>query len=410
MQIKILNVSEINKYIKRLLINDPILSNINVKGEVSNFKFHNSGHIYFTLKDDNGKIDCIMFRSNVENLKISIKNGMNIIVRGYISLYERDGIYQLYVDRVEADGVGDLYRDFLRLKEKLEAKGLFNTETKKQLPFIPENIAVITSPTGSAVRDIISVVKRRFHKVQINIVPVLVQGEHAAESIVKAIELCNIFLDIDVIIVARGGGSIEELWAFNEEIVANAIYSSQIPIISAVGHETDFTIADFVADLRAPTPSVAGELVLPTLDNIMDTLNTSFKRLMYAINIKISEQNQITKTIKNNYFFKYPLNHIYDKKQNLDTIYRKLLKNISEKFFLEKSKLNNQILLLNSLNPISILHRGYALVMDTENNMIKSIDGLRKDDIIQLTLADGSLKTQIIEIIQEDEDFGKYKF
>lgn len=403
MKIKTLSVSQINHYIKRLLISDPILSNIHVKGEISNFKFHSSGHMYFALKDEYGKIACIMFKGNVEKLKITPRDGMNVIVKGYISLYERDGQYQLYVNEIESAGFGDLYIAFQKLKESLQREGLFHPNSKKSLPFIPQKIGIITSPTGAAIKDIISVIKRRFPKVDLYVFPVLVQGQQAASSIVKAIELCNTFNDIEVIILGRGGGSIEELWAFNEEIVARAIHHSSIPIISAVGHETDFTIADFTADVRAHTPSAAGELVLPKLTDLMETLNTFRRRLVYAVNTKVSEEKQRIVTIRNNYYFKYPLNYIYDEKQHLDDLYKGLLKNMNDKMDQQQERLKSTGELLNSLSPLSIFSRGYAIALDEKNHVIKSVNNIKIDDTINISVLDGRIKTCVKSIIKEDK-------
>ncbi|SNR86866.1 Exodeoxyribonuclease VII large subunit [Anaerovirgula multivorans] len=403
MEIKTLSVSQINYYIKRLLISDPILSNIHVKGEISNFKFHSSGHMYFTLKDEYGKIACIMFKGNVEKLKITPQDGMNVIVKGYISLYERDGQYQLYVNEIESAGLGDLYIAFQKLKESLQREGLFHPNNKKSLPFIPQKIGIITSPTGSAIKDIISVIKRRFPKVDLYVFPVLVQGQQAASSIVKAIELCNTFNHIEVIILGRGGGSIEELWAFNEEVVARAIYHSRIPIISAVGHETDFTITDFTADVRAHTPSAAGELVLPKLTDLMETLNTFHRRLIYAVNTKVSEEKQRIATIKNNYYFKYPLNYVYDEKQHLDDLYKGLLKNMNDKMDQQQERLKSTGELLNSLSPLSIFSRGYAIALDEKNHVIKSVNNIKIDDTIDIGVLDGRIKTRVMNIIKEDK-------
>ena len=263
MKLKTFTVSEVNEYINKLLRGDIILRNLNVEGEISNFKLHSSGHMYFSIKDDNSRLRCVMFRGQSRLLKFLPEEGMKVIVKGYVALYERDGQYQLYIQEMQPAGIGALYLAYEQLKEKLEREGLFYESTKKPLPFLPERIGVVTSPTGAAIRDIISVINRRNPNVEIIIYPVLVQGTESKEQIVEAIDYFNKNNYVDVIIVGRGGGSIEELWSFNEEVVARSIFSSKIPIVSAVGHETDFTIADFVADMRAATPSAAAELVIP---------------------------------------------------------------------------------------------------------------------------------------------------
>ncbi|SES70831.1 Exodeoxyribonuclease VII large subunit [Natronincola peptidivorans] len=407
MKIKALSVSEINKYIKRLLISDPILSNIYVKGEISNLKLHSSGHMYFTLKDEDSKIACIMFKANCDKLTTIPQNGSKVMVKGYISLYERDGLYQLYVNEMESSGLGDLYIAYEKLKAKLEKEGLFKSENKKTIPFIPDKVAIITSPTGAAIRDIISVVKRRFPKTSLYVFPVAVQGQLAAPSIVRALELCNTFNDIEVIILGRGGGSIEELWAFNEEAVARAIYNSDIPVISAVGHETDYTIADFVADIRAHTPSAAAELAVPKFVDVVETLETINRRLIYTMNIKIHEEKKKLDAIKNNYHFKYPLNYIYDEKQQIDELNKNLVKTIRQKIHDHKVVLNNKIERLNSLNPLSVFSRGYAIARDTEGNTIKSIEQVKMNDVISISMLDGEVTARVENLIKEDKSFGK---
>ena len=408
MKIKTLTVSEVNDYIKRLLISDPILYNIYIEGEISNYKMHSSGHAYFTLKDKDAKISCIIFKSNVDMLKFIPEDGMQVIVRGYISVYEKNGIYQLYVDDMSSAGMGDLYIAFQQLKTTLEKKGYFDPEMKKSIPFIPKRVGIITSPTGAAVKDIISVINRRFPGIELYVFPVLVQGEHAAQSIKNAIELCNNYeKKIDVIILGRGGGSIEELWAFNELIVAEAIFKSDIPIISAVGHETDYTISDFVADVRAHTPSSAGELVVPKVENVLKILNNYKKRLAISINMKLSYKKEKLDSIKDNYYFKYPLNHIYDKRQYLDLTYDNLIKLIKQILREKNQELTNRISLLNNLNPLSIFSRGYSLVMDERGSNVKSINDVKENDILNIGLIDGSIVARAIRIIKEEKSFGK---
>ncbi|AKL95301.1 exodeoxyribonuclease 7 large subunit [Clostridium aceticum] len=409
MEVKTLSVSEITQYIKRLLTSDPILCNIHVEGEISNFKLHSSGHIYFTLKDPYSRIPCVMFKSNADHLKISPKDGMKVVIKGYISLYERDGQYQLYVQEMKSAGLGNLHIAFQQLKDSLQKEGLFDAKYKKTLPFIPQKIGIITSPTGAAIRDLLSIIKRRFPKVNLSIFPVLVQGDQAAASIVKAIELCNTYEDIEVIILGRGGGSIEELWAFNEEVVARAIFHSRIPIISAVGHETDFTIADFVADVRAQTPSAAAELVLPQWRDVMETLNVLERRLLFSMNTRLSQEKQRLETIKNNYYFKYPLNSVYDQKQYIDQLYKNLNRAISQKIFLNKENLRNTVERLNSLNPLSIFSRGYAVVTDPQGKNIKSITEVQEDELIKIRLLDGSIMTKVMQVKKEDRSREKDK-
>lgn len=402
MQIRALSVSEVNQYIKRILASDPILAHIHVKGEISNYNPHSSGHMYFTLKDKNSRISCVMFRSNCERLKFIPENGMNLICKGYISIYERGGQYQLYVGEMEPAGIGALYMAYQQLKERLEKEGIFDAKHKKPIPYIPKKIAVITSPTGAAVRDIISIILRRFPKIELYIFPVAVQGETAVPSIIDAIKMCNDFSDIDVAIVGRGGGSIEELWAFNEEEVARAIFNSHIPIVSAVGHETDFTIADFVADLRAATPSAAAELVVPNIIEIKEYMNSIEKRLLYSIDVKTNTLGQELSLIKNNHFFKYPLNPIYEKQQYIDDLVQKLSRSLKTKKEFKEKHLMHIGERLNALSPLSIFSRGYSIVRDENETVIKSIDQIEKDQILNIDLIDGKIDCKVIEYTKEE--------
>lgn len=405
MQIRTLSVSEVNQYIKRILTSDPILAHIHIEGEISNYSFHSSGHMYFTLKDDRGKINCVMFKSYCENLKFLPETGMSVVCRGQISLYERGGQYQLYVNTMEPAGIGELYIAYDQLKQRLEAEGLFHSRHKRPIPYIPKKIALITSPTGAAIRDIISIILRRFPRVDLYVFPVLVQGDKAPPDIVEAIRLCNTLTDIDVAIVGRGGGAIEELWAFNEEEVARAIFNSKIPIISAVGHETDFTIADFVADLRAATPSAAAELVVPNVLEVKEYINNVEKRLLGSISIKINKLQQRLALVENNYFFKNPLNPIYDKGQYIDNLMENLIRTLkTKKEFKEKYLLHigDQ---LNALSPLSIFSRGYSIVRGEDDKVIKSVDEVEKDHLLNIELIDGKVNCKVIRPIKEERAF-----
>ncbi len=404
MQIKTLSVSEVNRYIKRILTSDPILAHIHVKGEISNYNFHSSGHMYFTLKDRGGRINCVMFRSDCERLKFIPEEGMSMVCRGYISLYERGGQYQLYVRNMEPAGIGALYIAYQQLKERLEKEGIFDAKHKKQLPYIPEKIAIITSPTGAAVRDIISIVFRRFPGVELYVFPVLVQGEYAAPSIANAIRLCNDFPDIDVAIVGRGGGSMEELWAFNEEEVARAIFCSDIPIITAIGHETDFTIADFVADLRAATPSAAAELVVPNIMEIREYMNSAKKRLLNSISVKTNTLQQRLSLIENNYFLRYPLNPIYEKQQYIDDLIRRFKKSLETKQEFKKRHLTHIGERLNALSPLSVFSRGYSIVRDEDEKVIKSINQVKRDQILNIDLIDGRINCKVIKYMEGEKN------
>ncbi len=407
MQIKALSISEVNQYIKRILSSDPILGHIRVKGEISNYKFHSSGHMYFTLKDENSRINCVMFKSNCEKLKFIPKEGMNLICKGYISVYERDGQYQLYVSDMEPAGIGALYLAFEQLKDKLNEEGLFDHKYKKRLPSIPRRIGIITSPTGAAIRDIISIVLRRFPKVELYVFPVIVQGEAAAESIVNAIDMCNRFSNIDVAIVGRGGGSIEELWAFNEEKVARAIFNSDIPIVSAVGHETDFTISDFVADLRAATPSAAAELVVPNIIEVREYVHSIEKRMIYSMKTKLNNFQQRLSLIENSYTFKYPLNSIYDKEQYMDDLLQRMNRSINTKKEFSKTHLTHLGERLNSLSPLSVFSRGYSIARGNKDQIIKSIDQVKVGELIKIDLKDGEINCKVTECIKGEKAFVK---
>lgn len=407
MRIKTLSISEVNQYIKRIIVSDPILSHIHVEGEISNYKFHSSGHMYFTLKDKNSKINCVMFKSNCEKLKFVPEAGMSVICKGYISIYERDGQYQLYIEDMEPAGIGALHLAYQQLKDLLDKEGLFDNAYKKRIPTIPKKIAIITSPTGAAIRDIISIILRRFPKVELCVFPVLVQGEAATESLVRAIDLCNEIGTIDVAIVGRGGGSIEELWAFNEEKVARAIFNSNVPIISAVGHETDFTISDFVADLRAATPSAAAELVVPNILEVREYINSIEKRLIYSITTKINSFKQRLSLVENSYYFQNPLNPIYDNKQYIDELLQSLNRSLKIKMEFNERHLKYLGDRLNSLSPLSVFSRGYSIVSDTNESIVKSVDQVKVDEVLNISLIDGEISCKVIECIKGEKTFDK---
>jgi exodeoxyribonuclease VII large subunit len=392
-----ISVSELNKYIKGLMESDYGLKNIFVKGEISNFKLHSSGHMYFTLKDEGSKIKCIMFKFNNAGLKFMPEEGMNVIVFGNISIYERDGQYQLYCSKMEPDGVGGLYLAYEQLKEKLQRQGLFDQAIKKPIPIFPRRIGIGTSQTGSVIRDIINVATKRYNKVNLLLYPVKVQGDGAAESIIEAIEYFNTRDDIDVIIIGRGGGSIEELWAFNIEELAYAIRKSKIPVVSAVGHETDFTIADFVADLRASTPSHAAELCVPNYDELKFRITQLSKNLVGSTqdNIK-NKRNTIENKVR--IVERYsPLNIIAQQIQYVDNLQNKIIYSINNQLTAKK---NSFVMLANridDLSPIKVIKRGYGYVEKNEQ-VIETIKKINVGDTIKLHMHDGSAKCRIEEI------------
>ena len=396
MKLRALDISEVNSYIKRILTNDPILYNLRVKGEISNFKVHSSGNVYLSLKDEKSKLNCIIFKSNYDK-SLNLDNGVKIIASGYISIYERDGAYQLYINEVEIEGIGNLYIEFNKLKEKLKKEGLFDTKYKKEIPKMPRSIGVITSPTGAVIRDIINVTKRRFPKVDIKLYPVNVQGDKSASDICEGIEFFNRMENVDTIIVGRGGGSLEELWSFNEEIVAREIFKSKIPIISAVGHETDFTICDFVSDMRAPTPSAAAEIATPDLSEIYYKLNTIKNRMNRSLNNQVILDNEkLNNTFDkiNNYMKNYI---VRDKVIQLDQIYDKIKLRLEQKLETSKEKLSKKAALLHNLSPLATISRGYSIV-EKNGQVINSIEEVNITDDINITLKDGSLECNVNKI------------
>lgn len=396
MKLRALDISEVNSYIKRILTNDPILYNLRVKGEISNFKVHSSGNVYLSLKDEKSKLNCIIFKSNYDK-SLNLDNGVKIIASGYISVYERDGAYQLYINEIEIEGIGNLYIEFNKLKEKLKKEGLFDTKYKKEIPKMPRSIGVITSPTGAVIRDIINVTKRRFPKVDIKLYPVNVQGDKSASDICEGIEFFNRMENVDTIIVGRGGGSLEELWSFNEEIVAREIFKSKIPIISAVGHETDFTICDFVSDMRAPTPSAAAEIATPDLSEIYYKLNTIRNRMNRSLNNQVILDNEkLNNTFDkiNNYMKNYI---VRDKVIQLDQIYDKINLRLEQKLETSKEKLSKKAALLHNLSPLATISRGYSIV-EKNGQVINSIEEVNITDDINITLKDGSLECNVNKI------------
>ena len=389
------SVTDLNLYIKEKIAGDEALSAVVVKGEISNFKNHYTGHLYFTLKDEKSLIKCIMFKSYADRLNFKPKDGMKVMVFGSVSVFERDGIYQIYVKAMKEDGKGDLYEAYEKLKADLEKEGLFDESHKKNIPLKPNIIGVLTSQTGSVIRDIINVSTRRNPNTYIRLLPVPVQGPGAAEEIARGIKLMNAKKLADVLIIGRGGGSLEDLWPFNEEIVARAIYNSEIPIISAVGHETDFTIADFVADLRAPTPSAAAELANPDIYELKEKIDSYKQRSKLALKKKLEVMRLRIDKINASQVFKEPYRKINDYSLELDKNIKSLevsIKNILSK---SKSEFAEKVAKLDALSPLKTLTRGYSI---TEKNgkVITSKDDLSKDDEIQLRFFDGEKQAKII--------------
>ena len=397
MKDNVYTVTQVNNYIKLVLEDDVLLNGIFLEGEISNLTKHTSGHIYFTLKDEECSINAVMYRQDALDFKEDIKAGTKVICLGYISSYPKTGQYQIYVKNIKISGVGNVFLDFEKLKEKLKIEGLFDDIYKMEIPKLPKTIGVITSETGAAVRDILNVAKRRNPNIKIIIIPALVQGNDAPKSIINAINIANEYKNLDIIVLARGGGSKEDLWAFNNEELARAIFYSSIPIVTGIGHEIDFTIADFVADFRAPTPSAAIEVCLPEADILKEKICTIFNSISHSINKKINENKLNLKVNTNKSCFVNFLDKIIDyqifNENKFDNINKHIQTKIKEnKFFLE-SNINK----IEALSPMNILKNGYALISDKNEQNVKSAKMLSKDDEIKLSFYDGAKKAKIIE-------------
>lgn len=390
MQRQTLTVRQLNLYVRSLIEGDPKLGDVLVAGELSNFKNHySSGHLYFTLKDKDAAIRCVMFRSNAVRLKFNPEDGMGVIIRGRVSVYERDGQYQLYAEEMQPDGIGDIALAFEQVKEKLGSEGLFDPESKRPIPRFPKKIAVVTSDTGAAVQDIMNILSRRWPLARIIMCPVAVQGEKAVPDMVSALDRIYNLSGIDVIIIGRGGGSIEDLWAFNSEILARKIYESPIPVISAVGHETDFTICDFVADLRAPTPSAAAELAVPDIGEIQLSLNKYNIILKNHLVGKYSNLAERFKGCLNSSCMRNPVDFLIGRKfENLDRVCDKLKAGSKETFLTAENSINTLAGKLDSLSPLKVLSRGYVAVSD-KNGAVKNVESLKKGDSLNLEFSDG---------------------
>ncbi len=390
-----ISVTELNRYIKDKVAEDEFLNAVLVKGEISNFKHHYTGHMYFTLKDENSLIKCVMFKTQTATLKFMPKDGMKVVIFGTVSVFERDGVYQIYAKSMQEDGVGDLYKAYEELKAKLEKEGLFDESHKKKIPFMPNVIGVLTSNTGSVIRDIINVSTRRNPNVYIRLLPVPVQGEGAGDKIAKAIRFMNENKLADVLIIGRGGGSLEDLWPFNEEVVARAIYDSEIPIISAVGHETDFSISDFVADLRAPTPSAAAELAVADVDDIIYTLDTYNVRLKNALKRKTEVMRLRYEKCMNSRVYREPLQKINENYQRIDGLMKELENSINKRVKDSKIEMTKLISKLDALSPLKTLIRGYSIT-EFNGKVVKSSKDLKKDMQVDLKFHDGDAKAKII--------------
>ncbi len=387
--IQVLKVSEINRYVKGLIQGDPRLRDLWVSGELSNFKHHRSGHMYFTLKDSTSSLRCVFFRR--ENVRCIFKptDGMEVILHGNISVYEPDGAYQLYVAEMEPAGMGSLFLAFEQLKRKLEAEGLFRADRKKPIPALPRKVALVTSPTGAALQDMLTTIKKRFPHVHLLVVESLVQGSGAAADIVRALDLLNKRNDIDLIILARGGGSLEDLWPFNEEAVARAIYRSELHVISAVGHETDFTIADFTADLRAPTPTAGAAAAVPEKEEMLLKIKQFRERAAMALQRRLQQEKQKVDHIVSDRFFRLPGRRIKLSTELLEQLEVKLRREIVRVLQYKGMRLTAQIDKLESYSPLKVMNRGYSYCRDEEGNIIRSVKQIRLGRLLQLSFKDG---------------------
>ena len=397
----VLSVSQLNRYIKMNFDADENLANIFISGEISNFTNHyRTGHLYFTLKDDSAAVRAVMFNSSAKRLKFMPEDGMKVIARGRVSVYEASGQYQLYVDDMQPDGVGALNLAYEQLKEKLQKEGLFSEHHKKPLPPYPEKVGVITSPTGAAVRDIINVLGRRFPYAEIVFCPVLVQGEGAHLQLTDAVNLFNSERAADVIIIGRGGGSIEDLWEFNDEGLARAVYNSEIPVISAVGHETDFTICDFVADMRAPTPSAAAELAVPDANELQYALLALKNRMFLNVSSGIADRRSRLEYLTSKGTLKSPDEMLSNRSQRLDTAFSKMLSSYENRIGGKKVEFISAATALSKLDPMSVLMRGFAFVSDKNGKNVYSSQALAKGDKINVRFHDGSAVCEVKEITQ----------
>ena len=395
MKIKTLSVSEVSNYLKKIIDNDFILMNLSVKGEISNLKYHSSGHIYFSLKDEGSKINAIMFRDDKSSLNFKLEEGMSVIVKGRVSIYPASGSLQLYVKSVEQEGEGNLFIKFEKLKERLNKEGYFNEEHKKPIPVFPKRIGIITSETGAAVRDIINVSRRRNSLVDLILYPAQVQGKDAYKTLIDGIRYFDENKSVDVIILGRGGGSIEELWNFNEEDLAKEIFKCKIPIISAVGHETDFTISDFVSDLRAATPSQAAEIAVPLEEDLYLNIKGAEEFLNKEIKGLLLKEREKVKSLEKMINLQSPKEKIVNSYIEIDNLKKRLNSKILSKIYIEKEKLTGINNLLMANNPISLLNKGYAIIED-EKEIIKSIEQLKNDKDIEITLKDGKVNGHFI--------------
>lgn len=392
----VLSISQLNEYIRSRLDSDPLLSQIAVRGEISNYKMYPSGHHYFTLKDEGGALKCVMFKGNAMRLRFRPENGMKVIAMGKVTVYPRDGAYQLYCTAMAMDGVGDLYAAFEQLKKDLSAEGLFDAAHKKPIPKYPRTIGIITSSAGAAVHDMLRILNKRYPLTKVRLLPVRVQGAEAPGEIAAAIDYANRHKLADVLIVGRGGGSMEDLWAFNERVVAYAIYRSEIPVISAVGHEPDVTISDFVADLRAATPSNAAELAVPDQEALLQNLDSISSSMAACLNRQLRSARQHLQVLSQSPALLSPVGYIQQKEMSLDNIKNRLVAAQNQNIHSSKQRYIAQVSKLDAMSPLKVLTRGYAMTQRA-GVVVRSITQVEKDDEITISLSDGNLTAVVLD-------------
>jgi len=388
---KIFSVSDINKYVKMIFDSDMLLNNVSIRGEITNFKAHYTGHLYFTLKDENSTIKCVMFKGNAQFIKFKPSDGMKVVINGQVSAFERDGVYQVYCKTMSPEGLGDLYLAYEQLKAKLSKEGLFDQTKKKPIPFLPKRVGVITSRTGAVIRDIINVSTRRYPNVNILVYPAAVQGVNVASTVIEGLKTFNRLNNVDVIIIARGGGSFEDLFGFNDESLARQIYESEIPVVSAVGHETDFTICDFVSDLRAPTPSAAAELVYPEYSEIVNRIMTDKKRTIIAMKNYIERRRQYVERITAAKLEKVPLDKINRYRLTIDNLITKSESTLRYNIEKYRTRCIKSISMIDALSPLKTITRGYSVTEDINGKVIKKVSDVKPNDEIKITLTDGKI-------------------
>lgn len=388
---KIFSVSDINKYVKMIFDSDMLLNNVSIRGEITNFKAHYTGHLYFTLKDENSTIKCVMFKGNAQFIKFKPSDGMKVVINGQVSAFERDGVYQVYCKTMSPEGLGDLYLAYEQLKAKLSKEGLFDQTKKKPIPFLPKRVGVITSRTGAVIRDIINVSTRRYPNVNILVYPAAVQGVNVASTVIEGLKTFNKLNNVDVIIIARGGGSFEDLFGFNDESLARQIYESEIPVVSAVGHETDFTICDFVSDLRAPTPSAAAELVYPEYSEIVNRIMTDKKRTIIAMKNYIERRRQYVERITAAKLEKVPLDKINRYRLTIDNLITKSESTLRYNIEKYRTRCIKSISMIDALSPLKTITRGYSVTEDINGKVIKKVSDVKPNDEIKITLTDGKI-------------------